>query len=120
MDEITTTGETYVAKLQNGKITEEILTPNDFGLHTANAQDLTGGEPDVNARALLDVMNGKKSAYRDIVLANCAAVLMVSEKAADLKAAMQLASQAIDSGRALALLNDYKNYTIEHGKKHSS
>lgn len=120
LDEITTTGETYVAKLQNGKITEEILTPNDFGLHTANAQDLTGGEPDVNARALLDVMNGKKSAYRDIVLANCAAVLMVSEKAADLKAAMQLASQAIDSGRALALLNDYKNYTIEHGKKHSS
>lgn len=116
LDEITTTGETYVAKLHNGEITQSVITPADFGLDIARADDLIGGEPEVNAKALLSVMSGEKSAYRDIVIANCAAVLIVSGKENDMKKAAETAAQAIDSGRALEHLNNYKNYTNEHGE----
>ncbi len=116
LDEITTTGETYVSKLHNGEITQSVITPADFGLDIAKAEDLVGGEPEVNAKALLSVMQGEKSAYRDIVIANCAAVLIVSGKENDMKKAAETAAQAIDSGRALEHLNNYKNYTNEHGE----
>ena len=115
LDEITTTGETYIAKLENGKITETTLTPSDFGLEQSNPDDLIGGTPEVNAQALLDIMGGAKNAYRDIVVANTAAVLIISGKESNLEHAVEAAKQAIDSGRTLELLNQYKAFTQEHG-----
>lgn len=111
LDEITTTGETYVAKLNDGEITQEVLTPENFGLACANANDLKGGDPQENASALLSIFEGKKNAYRDIVLANTAAVLVISGKEKILSDAVKAAAVAIDNGNALKLLNDYSAFT---------
>ncbi|MDD7908596.1 anthranilate phosphoribosyltransferase [Pseudovibrio exalbescens] len=100
LDEITTTGETFVAELKDGAITEFTITPEDAGLPFANAADLKGGEPKENAAALLDVLDGTKNAYRDIVVFNAAASLMVADKAATLKEGVELAAQSIDTGSA--------------------
>ncbi len=112
LDEITITGDTYVAKLEEGgEIVETIISPEDFGLAKANPQELIGGTPEVNAKALLDIMNGAKNAYRDIVIANTAAVLMIAGKEGNLKQAAARAAQVLDSGNALKLLNQYKEFT---------
>ncbi len=114
LDEITTTGETYVAKLEDNKITESTLTPEDFGLNKSNAKDLVGGDAEVNARALKAILNGDKNAYRDIVIANAAAVLIIAGKETELKEAAKVAAQALDNGKALALLNKYIEFTRNH------
>ncbi len=111
LDEITVTGDTYVAKLDNGIITECALSPEDFGLSKSGASELIGGSPDINAKALLDILGGAKNAYRDIVIANSAAVLVISGKENDLKKAAAKAAQALDNGSALKLLNDYIKFT---------
>ncbi len=114
LDEITTTGDTYVAKLEGGEIIETILKPEDFGLAKSNPQDLIGGTPEVNAKALLEIMNGAKNAYRDIVIANSAAALIIAGKESNLKQAAAKAAQALDNGDALKLLNEYKAFTQRH------
>lgn len=117
LDEITTTGETYVAKLKEGKITEETLMPRDFGLPTANPQDLIGGEPEHNATALREILNGKHNAYRNIVVANTAAVLMISGKEDDLIQASKRAAFALDNGSACTLLDRYIAFTHKYGEQ---
>lgn len=107
MDEITVTGATHIAILENGTITEKTVTPEDFGLPVSGAGALQGGDPDANAAALSALLEGEKSAYRDIVLANAAAVLNISGTAGSLPEGIGAASKAIDSGRAKALLADY-------------
>ena len=74
LDEITVTGPTKAAILDNGKITERTISPADFGLPTSPAEELLGGSAEENARALQDVLEGLPSAYRNIVIANTAAV----------------------------------------------
>ncbi len=111
LDEITTTGETYIAKLENNKITETTLKPDDFGLSRSKPEDLIGGSPKENASALLGILSGTKNAYRDIVTANTAAVLIIAGKEDDLIQAAKRAASVIDSGEALNLLNQYKNFT---------
>lgn len=117
LDEITTTGETYIAKLHNGQITEETLSPKDFGLEASNPDDLLGGIPEENAKALREILGGAHNAYRDIVVANTAAVLVISGQQSTLKGAADYAAQAIDSGDALNLLNDYAAYTQTYADK---
>lgn len=116
LDEITTTAETYVAKLEDGQIKEGTLTPNDFGLVPANAMDLKGGDPAYNAIALKDILDGTQNAYRDIVLANTAAVLVIAGKVDTLQTGVDQAKDAIDKGLAKALLNRYINFTQEYGQ----
>jgi anthranilate phosphoribosyltransferase len=104
MDEITTTGPTHVAELKDGKVRRFEISPEDIGLRRANPADLKGGDSATNARALTELLEGAKGAYRDVVLFNAAAALMVAGKAADLKAGKALAETAIDSGKARAVL----------------
>jgi anthranilate phosphoribosyltransferase len=104
MDEITTTGPTHVAELKDGKVRRFEISPEDIGLRRANPADLKGGDSATNARALTELLDGAKGAYRDVVLFNAAAALMVAGKAADLKAGKALAETAIDSGQARAVL----------------
>lgn len=111
LDEITLTGETYCAKLDHGRITEHILTPDDFGLSIINAADIRGGDAAENAIALRSLLNGKPSAYRDIVVANAAAVLVIAGHATELKEGVALASKAIDDGRALSVLTQYTAFS---------
>jgi anthranilate phosphoribosyltransferase len=105
LDELTTTGTSYVAELKNGKVTTFEVTPEDAGLPRVTPEALKGGDPDANAAAVLDMLGGKQGAYRDIVLLNAAAALIVANKAADLKAGVALAAKAIDTGRARATLD---------------
>ncbi len=112
LDEITVTGDTYVAKFEEDEeVIETTISPEDFGLVKSNFQDLIGGTPKVNANALLNIMNGAKNAYRDMVIANCAAVLIIAGKENDLKKAAAKAAKALDNGDALKLLNQYKEFT---------
>ena len=107
LDEITITGETYVAEYKDGKVTEFTISPEDAGLSRAKMSEIQGRDADYNAAAILDLMNGKKSAYRDIVLINTAAALLVSGKAKDLKEGAEIAATAIDSGKAKETLEKW-------------
>jgi anthranilate phosphoribosyltransferase len=104
LDEITTTGTTSVAALENGKIRTFELTPADFGVPHAALADIQGGDGVINAAALREVLSGAKNAYRDISLVNAAASLVIAGKAETIHDGMRLAAQSLDSGAtALAL-----------------
>nr|MEC9422006.1 anthranilate phosphoribosyltransferase [Pseudomonadota bacterium] len=100
MDEITTTGPTAIAELKNGTIRSVEISPEDVGLAVSDPKDLKGGLPSENANALRDVLAGSKNAYRDVVLFNAAASLLVADKVETLKDGVELAAQSIDSGSA--------------------
>jgi len=105
LDEITTTGKTSVAALENGKIKSFELSPSDFGVDTVELQAIKGGDGIVNAAALRDVLSGAKNAYRDIALANAAASLVIAGKAETLRDGMRLAAQSLDSGATAGALD---------------
>ena len=100
MDEITTTGSTLVAELKDGEVRTFEITPEDAGLPRARLEDLKGGQPAENAAALRKVLAGEKNAYRDIVLFNAAASLIVAGKAGNLKDGVAMAATSIDTGAA--------------------
>ncbi len=103
-DELTTTGPSYVSALENGKVSNFEVSPEDAGLPVAKAEDLKGGDAEYNAKAVHAILDGEKNAYRDVVLYNASAALIVADKAADLKAGVEIAAEAIDSGKAKATL----------------
>ncbi len=104
LDEITTTTTTYVAELRDGDVETFEVSPEIAGLSIAAPEALKGGDAAHNAAALTAVLEGKRSAFRDIVLLNAAAALIVAERADDLKAGVAIAADAIDSGAAKAVL----------------
>ncbi|TJV38065.1 MAG: anthranilate phosphoribosyltransferase [Mesorhizobium sp.] len=104
-DEITTTGETQVAELIGGEIRSFTLTPEEVGLKRHTKDDLRGGDAAYNANALRDMLGGAAGAYRDTVLMNAGAGLVIAGKATTLGDGIALAAQAIDSGRALQVLD---------------
>ncbi len=112
LDEITLTGPTYMARLENGGIQEGILHPSDFDLPALSSLDLLrGGDARENAEALKALISGTKSAYRDIVLANAAAILILAKKVQTFPEGVQMAAAAIDSGEAMRVLEQYKTFT---------
>lgn len=100
LDEMTTTGTTYVAALKDGKVESFEVTPEDAGLSRAKPEDLKGGDPETNANALRAVLDGEQTAYRDIAVLNAAAALVVAGKAGDLKDGARMAGVAIADGKA--------------------
>ena len=100
LDEITICGRTSVAALENGKVRVFEIAPEDVGLARCKPDDLRGGDAEANAAALLDVLKGAKSPHRDVSVMNAGAALVVAGKAANLKDAVALAQQSIDSGEA--------------------
>lgn len=104
LDEITTTGVTQVAALENGSIRTFELTPSDFGLDTVTIDKLKGGDGAHNAVALKGVLEGDATPYRDISLANAAASLVIAGRAGNLEEGMALARQSLTSGSANATL----------------
>ena len=106
LDELTTTGPSFVAELKDGKIKTFEISPEDAGINLAKPEDLKGGNPDENARALRAVMSGEHGPYRDIVIYNTAAALLVAQKSKDLMDGVALAASAIDNGQALKTLNN--------------
>jgi anthranilate phosphoribosyltransferase len=104
MDEITTTTKTWAASLENGKVSEIEIAPEDAGVKRATLDQLKGGDALHNAEAIKQVLAGKPGAFRDIVVLNSAAALMVAGKAKDLKEGAALAVASIDSGKAASSL----------------
>ena len=100
LDEATTTGVTHVVALDEGAIRAFEIAPEDAGLPQASAQDLVGGDPAHNAKALRAVLEGEKNAYRDIAVLNAAIALVVAGRAADLRDGASQAADALDSGAA--------------------
>jgi anthranilate phosphoribosyltransferase len=100
LDEITTSGPTYVAALENGSVRSFEITPEDVGLPRVKPEVLRGGDAAANAQALAEVLKGKKNAFRDVALLNAAAGLIVAGRAKELKQAFALAEKSVDSGEA--------------------
>ncbi len=114
MDEITTTGPSYVAELKDGKVTTFEVGPGDADLPLAEEADLLGGEAQENAEILHALLDGEQGPIRDIVVLNAAAALVVAEKAEDLRQGARMAQEAIDSGKGketLARLVEITNKT---------
>ncbi len=100
LDELSLCGPSQVTELKDGTLRTFTVTPEDAGLTTGPQEAIRGSAPDDNAQALMNLLMGAKNAYRDIVLLNASAALIVAGKAADLKEGAEMAAQAIDSGRA--------------------
>lgn len=105
MDELTTTGVTHVAELKDGDILLYELTPEEAGLKRATIADLKGGDAQANAAALRALLQGEAGPYRDIVLLNTAAALIVAGKAANFADGVKKSEESIDSGRAARALD---------------
>ena len=105
IDEMTTTGVTYVAELKDGAVSTFEVTPEEAGLERATLDDLKGGDAQQNAAAMRAMLGGERSPFRDVVLYTSAGVLIVAGKVQDLKEGVGLAREAVDSGRASATLD---------------
>ena len=106
LDELTTTGETEVAEWKDGAVRRFTVTPEDAGLPRASIEALRGGDAEQNALALQNLLAGQAGAYRDIVLLNAAAALVVADRAADLAEGTAQAAAVIDDGLAAKALAD--------------
>jgi anthranilate phosphoribosyltransferase len=100
LDEITTTGPTFVASIVGGNLRSFEISPKDVGMPLARPEDLKGGDPEHNAQAIRELLDGKTGAYRDIVLLNAAASFIVADRAENLQQGVELAAQLIDKGTA--------------------
>ena len=100
LDEITTTGKTWVAEVKDGVVRKFVISPEDAGIPRARIEDLRGGDPAENADAITRLLEGEKGPFRDICLLNAAAALIVADRVGDLQEGVELAAQSIDTGRA--------------------
>jgi anthranilate phosphoribosyltransferase len=100
LDELTTTGVTRVAVLEGGNVALQDVSPEDAGLRRSTLAALKGGTANENARAILDLFDGAKNAFRDIVLLNAGAALVVADQAKTILEGVALAAECIDKGKA--------------------
>jgi anthranilate phosphoribosyltransferase len=111
LDEITITGPTTVFQVDEGRVQKGRWTPVDFGIDPAALEDLKGGDPEANASIVRSVLDGEHGPRRNIVIANAAAALFVAGRASDLKSAVSLASESIDTGAARRKLEQVIEFT---------
>ena len=113
LDEITTTDNTRVSELKDGKVNTYSISPEDLGIKKANKEDLVGGSAEENANITIEILEGKKGPKRDIVVLNAAAALIAGDKAVDFNEGLKKASEAIDSGTAREKLEEVKKVSTE-------
>ena len=112
-DELSIAGLSYVAALKDGVVRESELHPEEAGLPEHPFEAILGGSPEHNARAFGALLDGESSAYRDAVLLNAAAALVVAGKAARLPEGVEMARESIDSGKAKAKVKGLAQITSE-------
>ncbi len=105
LDELTTTGASYVAELNDGMVSTFEVRPEDAGLSRASPGDLKGNDANTNASAMRAMLDGEPGPFRDIVLYNTAGALIVAGVAEGLKDGVALGAEALDSGKAGAVLD---------------
>ncbi|WP_194095192.1 anthranilate phosphoribosyltransferase [Marivivens aquimaris] len=113
MDELSITGASSVAALEDGEIKGLEVHPEDAGLPVHRLRDILGGTPEENADALRALLEGEAGAYRDAVLLNAAAALVVADRASSLKEGVEIATESIDSHRAKAAVTMLAKVTSE-------
>jgi anthranilate phosphoribosyltransferase len=111
LDEITITGPTRVAEVREGTVRTYEVTPEEFGMSRGTLDDISGGDATVNADIIRDLLAGKKSPRRDVVLLNAAAALVAAGRIDHLTGAVPLAEQSIDSGAAAGKLDALVRFT---------
>jgi anthranilate phosphoribosyltransferase len=104
LDEITITGDTYCAQLKDGLITEFKIHPSDLDMPISNITEIVGGEPEENAKEIRSLFNGKKGAFRNVVVLNSAAALVATGNADNLEHGAKKSIMSIDSGQAMKKL----------------
>ena len=104
MDEISFTGDTYIAELKDGKVTEYTVNPEQFGLSAHQLKDIQIQNAAESKAMIMDVLTGKKGAARDIVLMNAGAAIYTAGVVTSLAAGIAKAAKMIDEGKALATL----------------
>jgi anthranilate phosphoribosyltransferase len=112
-DELSIAGPSRVVTLSDGVIAEREIVPADAGLASHPFEAIRGGTPEENARAFRTLLNGEAGAYRDAVILNAAAALLVAGRAADLREGADLAARSIDAGAARAKLEALAKLTRE-------
>ena len=105
-DELTTTGVSYVAELNDHNIKTYEINPEKLGLKLSKFDDLIGGDPKQNAKKIINLLEGEKGPYRDIVLLNSAAALYVDGKVKNLKDGISMSENSIDNGNAKIALDN--------------
>jgi anthranilate phosphoribosyltransferase len=114
LDEITISGETKVAEVRDGAVKSYTVAPEEFGMKRAPLSEISGGDVQANAQIVREILDGKKSPRRDVVLINSAAALVAAEKADTLKAGVTLAAQSLDSGASKKKLEELVKFTNQH------
>jgi anthranilate phosphoribosyltransferase len=105
LDEITTSGPTFVAALERGAVRTFEIVPEELNMTRVKPEALRGGDADANAAALTQVLQGQPGPFRDVAMLNAAAALVVADAASDLKHGLALAKKAIESGEAEGALD---------------
>ncbi len=111
LDEITITGPTRIAEVREGVVRTYEVTPEEFGMKRALIENISGGDAAANAAIIREILSGKGSPRRDVVLLNAAAALVAAGKADHLAQAMPLGAQSIDSGAAVSKLEALVRFT---------
>ena len=113
LDEISLVGKTKVCEIRDGWVKNYEIDPRDYGFELCKKEDLVGGTPDENAQIIRDIFAGEKGPKRDTVVLNSAAALYIGKGDITLERAIEEVKDAIDSGKALAKLNQMIKATNE-------
>lgn len=116
LDEITTTGKTYVSEVVCGNIRNYTIEPGDFNISTSSIESINGGTAKENAKIIVDIFKGKKGPERDVVILNSAAALYVGKMADSMKDGISMADELVDSGKAYRKLHEF----VEFSRKFSN
>lgn len=111
LDEVTTTGKTFVSEFNRGKLKNFQVSPEDLGIKKARLEDLKGDDSSGNAKLLLGILKGRHSPYRDIVILNSACAIYAADKSASIQEGIKISAEVIDSGKALKKLELLKIYS---------
>jgi anthranilate phosphoribosyltransferase len=114
LDEVTISGPTRVAEVREGAVRTYEVTPEELGIERASIESISGGDAAANAAIITEILGGKQSPRRDVVLMNAAAALVAAGKADHLAQAMPLGAKSIDSGAAAKKLEALARFTNTH------
>lgn len=114
LDEITTTGKTFISEYNGQEVLSYDIEPTEVGIEVARPEDLKGGYLEDNVRIFNDILDGEKGPKRDIVILNAAYALYISDKVKNIEDGIKLANESIDSKKARQKLEQLKDFT--HGR----
>jgi anthranilate phosphoribosyltransferase len=111
LDEITTTGVTFVSEVSDGRVIDYIVDPRKLGISLCTPEEICGGDPKENAQIILGIFEGHRGPKRDIVVINSAAALYIGNVCRDIREGIELAEELIDSGKAVRKMQELVEYS---------